>query len=629
MNKPHSKKRIYRFAGFELIAAEAELRTGNSSVRLQEKPLLLLTALLDSPQEVVTREQLRERMWDSQTFVDYEQGINVAVKKVRDTLGDSAEEPTFIQTVAKKGYRFLLRVDVTEPEGTVPPVPDPLPVLAGSQSGHGAPRFRPRLIVTGLGAGVLLLFALWFAHVQATRQRPAQVHSVAVLPLLNLSPEPGQDYFADGVTEELITDLAQSLPQRVISRTSVMRYKQTSEPITRIAQELGVQAIVEGAVARSGDRVTVTVQLIDAAEDRHLWAQKYDRDVKDLLGVEAELAQEIASQIGNTLAAQRTPGLENSGPVDPQVHELCLLGRYYWYKRTPASLTKAADYYQQAINRDSNYAPAYAGLAAVYALLPQYEHIGIQTSAAKAVAAARRALDLDGTLAEAHATVGFLTLIGPTWKESEPEFRRALQLNPNYATAHHWFAYYLIFSNHIDEALAEVEVARQLDPLSPVINADEGEFLYTARRYDEAKVRLRQAIELEPELGQPHETLALIELETGQASEALQEARLGLALDPANPRTMGEAGYVFAVTGNRREAGQLIASLKEMTNSGSAFPAFPALIYLGLRQREDALDALRENFRIGAGFAGLVQWHAFDELRTDPRFQKLMAEMGQ
>jgi TolB-like protein/DNA-binding winged helix-turn-helix (wHTH) protein len=300
MNKPNSvKKRIYRFAGFELIAAEGELRTGNTSVRLQEKPLLLLTALLDSPQELVTREQLRERMWDSQTFVDHEQGINVAVKKVRDTLGDSAEEPTYIQTVAKRGYRFLLRVDVTEPEGTAPPVPDPLPALAASQNGHGAPRFRVRLMVTGLGAGVLLLFTLWFAHIQATRGRPAQVHSVAVLPLLNLSPEPGQDYFADGVTKELITDLAQSLPQPVISRTSVMRYKQTSEPITRIAQELGVQAIVEGAVARSGDRVTVTVRLIDAAEDRHLWAQKYDRDVKDLLD---------GTDLSGSKAAKRRPG---------------------------------------------------------------------------------------------------------------------------------------------------------------------------------------------------------------------------------------------------------------------------------------------------------------------------------
>jgi len=635
---PHSelgfapmKDRIYRFGTFELVAAEGELRTGNSAVRLQEKPLLLLTALLDNPQKLVTREQLRERMWDSQTFVDYEQGINVAIKKVRDALGDSAEHPTFIETVAKKGYRFLLPVDVTEPHPAVPSVSES-PAISGQ-----APILPEAIhwslgswILAGLAGGILLTLGLWYVQVQAKKPpKPTQIHSLAVLPLRNLSPDPGQDYFADGVTEEVITDLAQSLPLRVISRTSAMRYRQTNEPITQIARELGVEAIVEGAVARFGNRVTVTVQLIDATEDRHLWARKYDRDAKDLLSVEAELSQEIASQVGGTLAGQRMVSAANARPVDPQVHELCLLGLYHWNKRTAADLTKAADYYQQAIDRDSKYAPAYAGLAASYALLPQYTSIGNQECYTKSAAAARRALELDDTLAEAHATAGFVELVGPNWKQSEHEFRRAIELNPSYATAHHWISFYFVFSNQIHMALAEMEAARQLDPLSAIINADEGHLLYVARRYEEAKARLRRAIELAPDLGQPHETLAFIELETGNASNALSEARTGLALDPSNPRTMGEAGYVLAVTGHNEEAKQLLAKLNEMIKHGSAFPAFAGLVDLGLGQRGDALAAVKQSLSFGSALKALNQWHAFDELHADPRYQKLLAETRQ
>ena len=234
-----------------------------------------------------------------------------------------------------------------------------------------------------------------------------------MLPLRNLSPDPGQDFLADGVTEELITDLAQSLPLRVISRTSVMRYRETNQPLSQIARELGVEAIVEGAVARAGNRVTVTVQLIDATADRHLWALRYDRDVKDLLSVEAELSQEIANQVGGTLAAQHVAGTTRSRPVDPQVHELCLLGLYHWNRRTAADLASAADYYQQAISRDPNYAPAYAGLAAADALLPQYTSVGIEQSYTKATRAARQAMELDDTLAEAHTTLAFILLAGP------------------------------------------------------------------------------------------------------------------------------------------------------------------------------------------------------------------------
>src|SRR5215472_1303155 len=294
-------ERNYRFAEFELLPAVGELRRGESSLRLQEKPLQLLLVLLENPQTVVSREQLRERMWGSDTFVDYELGINVAIKKLRDALGDSAENPTFIQTVAKKGYRFLVPVEVSLPELAAPASSMPDMLTDGLVLSHPTSvpkqRVRRRWLFAALATGALSAFGFWRFEFHAKPRSP-QIHSLAVLPLRNLSADPGQEYLADGITEELITDFAQSLPLRVISRTSVMRYKQTNQSITQIGQELGADAIVEGSVARSGNRVTVTIQLIDASEDRHLWAQKFDRNLGDLLSLEAELSRQIANQVG-------------------------------------------------------------------------------------------------------------------------------------------------------------------------------------------------------------------------------------------------------------------------------------------------------------------------------------------
>lgn len=624
---------IYRFAEFELLSSEGELRTKDSCVRLQEKPLQLLLALVENPQRVVTRGQLRERMWDSDTFVDYELGINVAIKKVRDALGDSAENPRFIETLAKKGYRFLVPVQVTGPAPAAPTISATQSVATGAATPDAVPgrgrSVRRRWIFALLATGVLSALGLWLFEAQAKHRHPVQVHSLAVLPLRDLSPDSGQEYFADGVTEELITSLAQSLPLRVISRTSVMRYKQTSEPVTQIGRELGVEAILEGAVARSGNRVTVTVQLIDATEDRHLWAHRYERNLGDLLAIEAELSQEIASQVGGTLRSRPKLTAATSRPVDPQVYDLCLMGRYHWNKRTPADLNQSVEYYQRAIEHDPTYAPAYAGLANAYAILPQYSNVELQDGNAKAAAAARHALELDETLAEAHATLGFIGLTSweYDWEQAGQEIRRALELNPNYSSAHHWFAFYL-FLDRKNEALAEMELARQLDPLSAIISADEGQFLYETRQYEEAKTRLRQAIELAPELGQPHETLALVDLETGHISDALKEARTGLALAPSNPRTIGEAGYVFAAAGQTDEARHLLASTKKMVAQRSAFPTFAALIYMGLGQRNEALEVLEamSDPKTGAGIYGLSQRHILDELCADPRYQKLMVQ---
>ncbi len=581
-------------------------------------------------------------MWDSRTVVNFEQGINVAMKKVRDALGENAENPRLIETIAKKGYRFRVPVEIVfargdEPEGIHALLPA-APALGISESRAPSARRLPGLVFRGvfISTMTLAVAAVGFGVLNAKLGRPrAAPHfaSLAVLPLQNLSPDAGQDYFVDGITEEIITAIAQSLPIRVISRTSVMQYRHTDMPITQIARELGVDAIVEGSVARSGDRVTVTVQLIDAAADRHLWAQKYDRRLADILLVEAELSRTIASQIHSTLTARQI-ALPEPGPVDPTVYELCLLGRYHWNKRTAADFVKAEDYFRQAIARDSNYAPAYAGLADVYAMAPSYSSTSIESGAAKATAEANRALALNDDLAEAHATLGFIHLATLSeWSNSEAEFRKAIEIDPNYANAHHWLAYDLFFFGRTDEALVEIARARQLDPLSAVTNADEGTFLYAARRFGDAITRLQRAIELDPKFGQPHASLALLKLARGDSVDALREARPALALDPDNPRTMGEVGYVMASTGETGHARELLAKLRSLAHNGSSFTTSPAMIEIGLGQEDQAVDTLRdllvELTQLGLGMGSLAQWHAFDSLPENARYRELVAQTAQ
>jgi TolB-like protein/DNA-binding winged helix-turn-helix (wHTH) protein/Tfp pilus assembly protein PilF len=626
--------RVYRFAHFELNPAEGELRSGDSKVLIQEKPLLLLNTLLENPQRLVTRQQLRERMWGSRTVVDFEQGINVAVKKVRDALDDSAENPQFIETVAKKGYRLLVPVSIVTKEIDAPKVKHALPVAdPATQAMGSATRTarRGRSFLAG-AAIIALVLGVGLYATEFRPQRTPHIHSLAVLPLQDLSPDSGQEYLADGITEELITNLAQTLPLRVISRTSVMRYKRTDKPLAEIAKNLGVDAIVEGAVARSGDQVRVTVQLIDAAADRHLWARTYERRLEDILTIEGEVSRAIASQVGDSLGVQHAK-LIKTPQIDSQVYQLCLLGRYHWNKRTAADLGKAEEYFQQAIARDPSYAPAYAGLASVYAMLPTYGAASFQgsfaKSAAQARAAAQRALALDESLAEAHATLGLVALsISSEWKQSEPEFRRAIELDANNASSHHWLAYYLLFAGRQDEALAEISLARQLDPLSAVMHADEGHFLLAARHFNEARSRLQLAIELEPELGRPHATLALLELQSGHPAEAAREAFAGLALSPSESTTMGEVGYVLASVGQTGDAKGVLARLKDLERQGSTNQVFSAMVEVGLGQLDQAVESLTAmvNLKNGAGLQGLSQWHLFDGLLTDDRIQKLMAQ---
>jgi TolB-like protein/DNA-binding winged helix-turn-helix (wHTH) protein/Flp pilus assembly protein TadD len=622
--------RIYRFDKFELFSDEGELRSSDSSLQLQDKPLRLLTVLVQNPQRMVTRDQLRKRMWDSETFVDYDQGINVAMKKVREALGDSAENPKFIQTVAKKGYRFLVPVAVIYSDPITPTVPAPQPVANGPAipnatvgSRHSV---RLRWIFAIFAASALSVLAFWLVKVQTHNHHLAQIHSLAVLPLRNLSPDSGQEYFADGVTEELITSLAQSLPLRVISRTSVMRYKQTTEPITQIARELGVEAIVEGSVASSGNRVTVTVQLIDATEDRHLWAQQYDRKLGDLLGMEAELCRQIAQQVGGTLISQQEIKAAKLRRVDPRVHELYLKGRYFWNKRTDEGMMRAAEYFRQAVDLDPDYAQAYVGLADCYMF--GQPPLPLNAVLFNTREMARRALALDDGLGEAHATLGLLAENDEwDWAEAEKEYKRAIELNPNYATAHQWYGEELALTGRFDEALEQLKLANNLDPLSLIIIKDTGEIYYVARRYDKAIEYFRKVLEMDP-------SFVVARLYLGLAYVQKREFRLAITefketeTSQHSPDALSGLGYAYALSGRRRAAQEILNELSVMSERRHVDPSYYAAVYAGLGDKDNALEWLERAYREHALLTGLKVDPQWDILRTDPRFTDLMKRVG-
>lgn len=667
---PH-KGRLAVWSSFEFDLQTLRLRKFGLRLRLEHKPAQVLTCLLEHPGEIVDRDELVKYLWPDEAHGDFDKRLNKAIHKLRVILGDDPANPRYIQTLSGTGYRFvadvafaggnassfleingieaglLTRPAIDDGDPTVKAADDPKDFPPHSDSeefGSGSSNEsltsgsysefvttnwlalgqRFRLIWLLVPLCLLLITGLWFLKNAIKPDRTTGIHSIAVLPMRNLSPEPGQDYFADGVTEDLITNLAQSLPLRVISRTSVMKYKESTEPISQIARDLQVDSIVEGAVTHSGRRVTITVQLIDASHDKHLWARKYDRQAEDLLDIEAEVSREIANQIGGTLAAQRIVRGSEIRAVDPETYELCLLGRFHWNKRTAADLAKSADYYQQAIARDPNYAPAYAGLADAYALMPNYDSVAGRETYAKSTAAARRAIALDRKLAEPYATLGVIELNDGGWQKAGADLQHAIELNPNLATAHQWQAYYLLFSGQLNDAIGEIESARRLDPLSGSINADEGHILYAARRYRDAAVRLRQAIELAPDNGQAYETLALNDLETGDLTDAVRQARAGLTLSSTNPLAVGEAGYVLARTGHAGEARDLLRILEGMAARDSGRPTYLAMIYMGLGEPQQALKQLQLQAKNFGGLEGVPQWHAFDELRHDPQYEEII-----
>jgi TolB-like protein/DNA-binding winged helix-turn-helix (wHTH) protein/Tfp pilus assembly protein PilF len=631
---------VVRFGTYEVSLQSGEVRKAGLRIRVQQQPLKLLEILLEHPGEVVTREELRSRVWPNESFGDFDQALNIAIGKLRSALGDSAENPRFIETLPKRGYRFIADVSVFDadarPKKLESVAGDPWDTVPGNTlQGAGlvlAPK-RRRWLTRGVIVAVALVLSWAILSVWLLRSRapaPTGIRSIAVLPLENLSGDASQNYFADGMTDELITDLAQISALRVISRTSVMVYKGARKPLPQIARELNVDAVVEGTVLRSGDQVRITAQLIEASTDRHLWSQSYKGELRDTLALQNRVAGAIADQIRINLTPREQAALKNVKVVNPEAYESYLKGRYFWNKRTADGLKVALAYFKQAIEEDPKYAQAYSGLADTYALLGDWQYAVMTPKEAfpKAKVAAIKALELDSSLGEAHNSLAFV-LDGFDWDfdSAGKEFQRAIELNPGYATAHHWYAWHLSLLGRFDEAIVEMKKAENLDPLSLIINADLAELLDLAHSYDESIRQSRKTIEMDPNFGLAHNQLAQAYLQKHMYDEAVGEFQEAVKLSGDSPTCIANLARAYVASGMRSEAINLLGDLKKRSNPGYSNASEIAMIYASLGDRDQAMNWLEKGYEERFN-PGVLLRPGFDPLRSDPRFQNLVHRIG-
>src|SRR5579884_2609943 len=452
--------------------------------------------------------------------------------------------------------------------------------------------------------------------------------SIAVLPLANLSNDPNQEYFADGMTDELISDLAKIQPLRVISRTSVMQYRNANKTLPQIAKELQVDAVVEGSVIRSGNKVRISAQLIEAPTDRHLWAETYDRDMKDVLSLQREVADAIVQQVQIHLTPQQKAELAPGRQVTPAAYEDFLKGRYYWNKRTAESMSTALDYFQQAIKKDPTYAPAYAGLADTYALLGSYGLLANDEAMQKARGAAQTALRLDDKLAEGYTSLAGVKFFSLAWDDVEQDFQHAIALNPGYANAHHWYGLYLAAAGRNDQSLAQMKLAQRLDPLSLIINANLGFCLYLGRHYDEAVDQLKKTLELDPSFSAAHEYLGQAYLEKGEYDQAIEQLKMATRLSD-DPASKAELANAYASAGRPQDALKLLEELSAPDKHTLIGAYEMAMIYTGLGDTDQAFRFLRKAAEQKEGAMNNINVHPrFASLHGDPRFAALQQQLG-
>ncbi len=622
---PPGSRRV-RFGLFEADLRSGDLRKQGLPVRLRGRPFEVLTLLLEKPGELVTRDELRARLWPADTFVDFDHGLNTSVNRLREALGDTAENPRFVETLPRKGYRFIAPVtDVPIPAAT-PSEPAAPTAMADP------PRRTGRFWALGtLGLGVLLAASIgWFRVPPAAR--PAGPPRLAVLPFRNVSGDAAQDYFADGLTDTLIGSLAQIDGLRVISRTSVMPYRSTTKALPEIAKELSVGAVVEGSVLRSGTRIRITARLIDAAMDRNLWAQTYDRDLADILTLQGEVASAIAQGVRVAVTPQEQAHLAQPRKVDPMAYEAYLRGRYFWQIMTDDNLRRGVQYLEQAIALQPDYAEAWSGLAYCYWVMggagfelgPQSE------TAVKAKAAATKALELDPTLSTALATLGMLE-IDYDWNFAggEARIREAIERSPSLSEVHVSYSAYLSAMGRFDEAIAEARKGFELDPLSVVAGQTLGWRLLYARQYDRAVVQFGNTLELNQSAFVARIGLAQALWGKGEKKRALSEAQRSYADSDRSPWVLGWLGYAYGASGQLEKARDVQAQLAAMARKRYVSPIYEAMVRVGLRENDEAFAALEAAYETRSPWMVFLKVEPeFDGLRSDPRFVALLDRIG-
>jgi len=613
--------RVLQFGAFEVDLRAGELRKSGARIKLQEQPFQILIMLLERPGDVLTREELRQKLWPADTFVDFDNGLNTAIKKLRDTLGDSADSPRFIETLPRRGYRFIYPVNGAgaPAEGQALPMP-----------------WWRQPWATGLLVLTVLFAALLGTNVGGLRDRITgraslgPIASVAVLPCKNLTGDPEQEFLADGLTDVLTTHLAQVKSLTVPSVTSSMYFKGEHKKLSEIARELNVQAMVEPSVQRSRDRLLVNFQLIHAPTDRHLWAKSYEVDPKNVQALLPAVAREILEAMNAQVTLEEKSRLSSSRETTPEANEAYLRGRYHFTKGTDADRAKAHEYFEKAIEKDPNFALAYASLAVLRA------HGGFFRAGAGPLEAhtqtrewARRALELDDTLAEAHAALAWIEMTDWNWMGAEEEFRRAIELNPNLPVARTWYAQFLSCIRRFEESLAQAEIARRLDPVSPDTSVHSAEPYLNAGRVDEAIESYRKVLELEPNYHIAHHNLARAYIEKKMYQQAIEELEKAMALGGRDPLSLGVLAHAYGKAGRRQEALKLVNELLHPSKGERVPLRALAIAYSGLGDKDKAFAVLETAFeRKGGALFELNSQPLYAPLRSDPRFSDLARRIG-
>ena len=615
--------RIVRFADFELDLRARELHKNGAKVVLQEQPLQVLAILLENAGEVVTREELRQQLWPSDTFVDFDNGLNTAINKIREALGDSRGDPHFVETLPRRGYRFIAPLQKNGID------PQPAKKAIQPRPAFQLPRDQRKVrhwVLAGLVSAVALALGL-FLWKPVWRPTANHIDSLAVLPLENLSRNPDEEYFADGMTEALTTDLGKLSALRVISRTSVMQYNSTRKPLQEIAQELKVDAILEGTVARSGNRVRITANLVQASPERHLWAETYDSEIGDILTVQTTVAQAIAREIQVKLTPQEQKMLTTVRPVNSKALDLTLRGNYASSVGTAEALERAGAYFQRAIEEDPTYAPAYSGLAASYTWVPGRS--SARELMPKAKQAALKAVELDDSLPDAHIALARVELwYDWNWTDAEKEFTRAIELNPSNADAHSHYARELVVLGRTEEGLREARRAIDLAPLSFYDDYPIWVFIL-AHRYDLALDRTQATMQNRPNWVWGHYNLAQIYEQTGKTDEAIQEFIKAEELFGTDPEWIGSLKEGFARSGAREYWNRTLKRYRKSAISHYVSPGMVAAVCARVGDKQCVFEWLEKGFEERDDLLiNLKVEPIFDSLHSDPRFQDLVRRVG-
>jgi TolB-like protein/DNA-binding winged helix-turn-helix (wHTH) protein/Flp pilus assembly protein TadD len=624
MSSPADLPRLLRFGQFELDLGTGEMHKEGKRIKLQEQPCQVLALLIEHAGELVSREELRKKLWPNDTFVDFDHGVNIAVNKLRDALGDSPEKPRFIETLPRRGYRFIASVSTSKTSTNGMPSTHVSSFPAG-RTGSASITWR-RALLPGLLVLSLVVLLSFFRYRRGSIAEN-NIRSLAVLPLENLSRDPAQDYFADGMTDELITSLAKLQTLKVISRSSVMRYKGTNKSLPEMARELNVDGIVEGTVLRSGNRVRITAQLIRAATDQHLWAQSYEGNMEDVLRLQDDVAQAVAAEIRIKLRPEIEGRLTKSLSVNPGAYEAYLKGRYYFYDNsTKASHAAAEKYFEEAIAKDPQYAPAYAGLADYYFLrnFPSPTHEGME----KARVLAAKALQLDDGLAEAHiAMANVLFRYDWNWSGAGKEFKLGIELVPNAPSSYLHYAMYLGVLGRHDEAISAMTHAVELDPFSVLMNNELGVIFYWASRYEDAARQGRKAIDLDPSSSEAHSSLAMAYEQMGRYDEAVAEYLEADTLGGVAPSVIADFKLAYTKSGINGYRRKRLEFEKQQTDGPNYFRM--AVLSAQIGDADAAFHSLEKAYQERfLTMPNLKVAPGLHSLHGDPRFADLVRRLG-